>query len=117
MPDLGERLGVGAHLSSLRRLAIGPFRVEDAILPQELTDSARVSGALVPPLAAISHLPRLEVSREEAVCLEHGQSLALDPDREPGSDGDLAVVFQSRLLAVGVREGERVKPKKVFSLE
>jgi tRNA pseudouridine55 synthase len=29
--DLGERLGVGAHLAALRRTAIGEFRVEDAI--------------------------------------------------------------------------------------
>jgi tRNA pseudouridine55 synthase len=115
--DLGELLGVGAHLSALRRSAIGPFRVEHAILPEALTDSTHVSGALVPPLVAVSHLPRLEVSREEAVRLEHGQSLELDLDRGPGCDGDLALVFQSRLLAVGVREGERVKPKKVFSLE
>jgi tRNA pseudouridine55 synthase len=28
--DFGEALGVGAHLFSLRRLAIGPYRVEDA---------------------------------------------------------------------------------------
>ncbi len=29
--DLGEKLGCGAHLAELRRLQIGPFRVEDAI--------------------------------------------------------------------------------------
>ena len=29
--DLGERLGVGAHLTALRREAIGPLRVEDAV--------------------------------------------------------------------------------------
>ena len=33
--DLGEKLGCGAHLSSLRRTAIGDFRVEDALTIQE----------------------------------------------------------------------------------
>lgn len=29
--DLGQALGCGAHLSSLRRLAVGSFRIEDAV--------------------------------------------------------------------------------------
>lgn len=36
--DLGEKLGCGAHLSSLRRTAIGDFRVEDALTIQEFGD-------------------------------------------------------------------------------
>lgn len=36
--DLGEKLGCGAHLSSLRRTAIGDFRVEDAVSIQEFGD-------------------------------------------------------------------------------
>jgi tRNA pseudouridine55 synthase len=29
--DIGARLGCGAYLSALRRTAIGPYRVEDAV--------------------------------------------------------------------------------------
>ena len=36
--DFGKALGVGAHLSALRRTAIGDFRVEDALTIDELTD-------------------------------------------------------------------------------
>jgi tRNA pseudouridine55 synthase len=37
--DLGQRLGVGAHLASLRRTAIGPYRVDDAWTLEALADT------------------------------------------------------------------------------
>jgi tRNA pseudouridine55 synthase len=43
--DLGQRLGCGAHLASLRRVAAGPFRVEAALSLEELTALAK-SGEL-----------------------------------------------------------------------
>ena len=39
--DLGERLGVGAHLTALRREAIGALRVEDAVPLDRLDAGAR----------------------------------------------------------------------------
>lgn len=43
--DLGQRLGCGAHLASLRRVAAGPFRVEAALSLEELAALAQ-SGEL-----------------------------------------------------------------------
>ena len=54
--DLGERLGVGGHLSALRREAIGTFRVEDAV-PLDRVDAA----ALRPAWAVLGHLSALEL--------------------------------------------------------
>ena len=115
--DLGEYLGVSAHLTELRRLAIGPFHVDDALGPEALLDSAEVGRATISPLDAVSHLPRLEVTREEAVRLQSGQSLSLDEEASPEGEGEHAVVFGSHLLAVAVREGRQVRPRKVFSLD
>ena len=39
--DLGERLGCQAHLSELTRLRSGPFRVEDALSPEQLEAAAK----------------------------------------------------------------------------
>ncbi len=36
--DIGQALGVGAHLVALRRTAIGPFHVEEAFTPQEIAE-------------------------------------------------------------------------------
>lgn len=74
--DMGEALGVGAHLTALRRTSIGPFRVEDAVAPDALADAEALARALIPPLAALGHLPRLEVDDEGAADLVHGRRVA-----------------------------------------
>lgn len=37
--DIGEALGCGAHISRIRRIAIGPFRIEEAIKLEEVNES------------------------------------------------------------------------------
>jgi len=37
--DLGEKIGVGAHLTALRRTAIGPFRLAESWALEALTDT------------------------------------------------------------------------------
>jgi tRNA pseudouridine55 synthase len=75
--DLGQRLGVGAHLAELRRTASGPFRVEQAITLDEL--GARIAdGRPLPMLSlleALAHLPRVSVDEAQAVVLERGQRM------------------------------------------
>lgn len=39
--DLGQRLGVGAHLIALRRTAVGPFQVEHAVPAETLLQKTR----------------------------------------------------------------------------
>ncbi len=68
--DLGEQLGTGAHLTALRREAIGSLRVADAIpLAAVGPDDMRT------PLTVVSHLPRIDVTAEEAAALGHGRRL------------------------------------------
>jgi tRNA pseudouridine55 synthase len=75
--DLGRLLGVGAHLVELRRTASGPFRIEQAVTPDEL--AARVAGGVPLPmlslLQALSHMPRLTVDDAGARTLTRGQRM------------------------------------------
>ena len=71
--DVGEALGCGAHLTALRRTAIGPHRVDGALSLEELNDPGRVAGAMLTPLAALAHLPRLELDAEAAAAVAHGR--------------------------------------------
>lgn len=73
--DLGDDLGVGGHLTALRRTRIGPFSVTDA---GEL-DSIDVATALIPPADAAARLfERLELSEQQAIDLGHGKRIAVD---------------------------------------
>jgi tRNA pseudouridine55 synthase len=55
--DLGEALGCGAHLKSLRRIACGHLRIEQAVTFDELEQVAtRAESALISLSDALSHL-------------------------------------------------------------
>ncbi|MDQ4005411.1 MAG: tRNA pseudouridine(55) synthase TruB [Actinomycetota bacterium] len=73
--DVGTHLGVGAHLIGLVRTRIGRFRVADAVAPESAGDP-------LPVERAVSHLPRMELSEEEAAAARHGRPLG--PPDGPG---------------------------------
>lgn len=99
--DVGRELGSTAHLATLRRLAIGPWRVEDAVPPAALE-----AGGGPPPLLplpdAVRHLPALEVDAARAEAIAHGRKI----EAERRLEGPVAVFGAGRLLAVAEwREG------------
>ena len=71
--DLGNALGVGGHLTSLRRTRIGPFSVDNAPRLDELD----VESSLIGPADAASVLfPRIELTEQQATDLGHGKKVA-----------------------------------------
>lgn len=108
--DAGEALGVGAHLTALRRTAIGRFRVEDALAPEQLDDAA-VRASLVTPLRSLDHLPDRALDEEEVRRIGHGQRL-------PAADqpaGVLTLSAAGELVAVAESDGQTIHPRKVFA--
>lgn len=111
--DLGRDLGCGAHLSRLRRLSIGPFSVVDAVGLTELAEAAIPAGATRSAAQALSWLPTRNLSESEVSEIEHGRMI---PDHAEGEDEDLpvAMVAGGRLVSVGRRDPEGLRPEKVF---
>ena len=66
--DLGERLGCGAHLAGLRRLASGALRVEDAITLEalEALDQGARDARLLSADALVAAWPEVRLAHEEA---------------------------------------------------
>lgn len=112
--DLGEALGVGGHLTALRRTKIGAHDIAGAIRVEEMADPAAVAGALMPPAAAVSHLPRVEVDEEATRKIANGGAIGV-PETEQVPEGLVALVSPSGdLLALGQKDGAAIRPKKVF---
>jgi tRNA pseudouridine55 synthase len=74
--DIGEALGCGAHLSSLRRTASGRFRVDQASTLEALQESNALE-RLLPLPALIEGLPRAELGAAEEARLRQGQTLQI----------------------------------------
>jgi len=104
--DLGAALGVGGHLTALRRTRVGPYLASDAATLEELAASLSVI-----PLAqaADAAFPRRDLTADEAVKVGHGGRLpalgAAGPVAAFGPDGSLIALLaeedgQARSLAV-----------------
>jgi tRNA pseudouridine55 synthase len=75
--DLGEALGVGAHLVALRRTRSGPFVAAEA-LPLAEVDSDRAVQRLVPLDGLLLEMPAIRVGEEGLRALRHGRSVGRD---------------------------------------
>jgi tRNA pseudouridine55 synthase len=113
--DIGERLDVGAHLTELRRTAIGPFDVAGAIPLDRLDDPEAVARAWISPIDAVAHLPRVELAESDAGRFRSGQAVQLPTGAVP-SARPIAVISGEALVAVGMYEDGALKPRKVFPL-
>ncbi|GAA2054036.1 tRNA pseudouridine(55) synthase TruB [Catenulispora yoronensis] len=115
--DLGAALGVGGHLTMLRRTAVGPYTLAAARPLAELTELVQAGGELpLVPLdaAARAAFPAREVSEQEAASVAHGGFL------EPfGTAGEPVGVFgpDGRFLALyeDLPSGKKSKPVAVFA--
>ncbi len=77
--DLGELLGCGAHLSALRRMAVGPFEIAGACTLDQLggmTETAR-DACLQSTDVLVASLPTLTLDVEATWQIRHGQSVWL----------------------------------------
>jgi tRNA pseudouridine55 synthase len=113
--DLGQVLGCGAHLSGLRRIAVGPFTIDRAVTLHDLA-KGDWQRWLLAPSTAVAHLPRVELAEDDEERLVHGQAIAA---RQPLSQGP-ACAFDTtgRLVAVLRPDSQRQSwlPVKVFSI-
>jgi len=97
--DIGADLGVGGHLTRLRRTAVGPYRLRDAHTLDELA-----AELVVVPLAdvAAASFATYKVSEEQAAMIGHGRQLvALDlgipgPVAMLAPDGSLLALYEQR---------------------
>lgn len=75
--DLGQALGVGGHLTALRRHTLGPFTVEEAVTLPRLDDDGVARHILSPARAAVRIFPPYDLDAGQARDLSHGRRVQL----------------------------------------
>lgn len=91
--DLGEALGVGGHLTALRRTDVGPFSVADAVSNEQLAQGTFEAGKLLDPAEVAARLfPVLPLSEQQEIDLGHGKRLEVGEDRKLSDGTDRAKV-------------------------
>ena len=124
--DLAAVLGAEGHVSALRREAVGPFSVENAVTLDFLTDLVHRDAALeglLPVSTALDDIPELAVTEQDAFSLRQGRPIVLLPRQVETlksrlTDGSRTVsAFQGQtLVALGQMRAGRLEPDRVFNL-
>lgn len=109
--DAGAALGVGAHLTALRRTHVGRFGVDDAVAMDRLDDPAAVEAALLTPLAAMAHFPEVRLDPDRTRRVRHGQAIPADG----AGPGLVVLAAGDELVAVAESDGRAIRPRKVFA--
>ena len=86
--DVGNDLGVGGHLTALRRTRVGPFAVDDAMGPEEITAESLI--ALGEAASAV--LPVVRLSAAQSTELGHGKQVFIQAPDGVGPDTPVACV-------------------------
>ncbi|WP_019137507.1 tRNA pseudouridine(55) synthase TruB [Cellulomonas massiliensis] len=113
--DLGAALGVGGHLTALRRTRVGGFALDRAATLDELAQLPDDVPAETLPLAdaARAVMPERVLTSAEATALSYGQAIAA---REGDPGGPLAAVApDGSLVALVETRGGRARPVLVLA--
>jgi tRNA pseudouridine55 synthase len=95
--DLGEALGCGAHLKSLRRIACGHLRIERAVTLDDLERFAtRAESAMISLSDALSHLRGITWDHRWLARLRLGQQECLSQIGKPLEEQELVRVLDAR---------------------
>ncbi len=113
--DLAEALGTIGHLVALRRIASGPFGLDEAVAMGALADTRPLSLAD----AAGRLMPRLELSPRGFDDARHGRPVAEEDLRSPFSqipvDGVAALIHEGALVAVARRDERGLRVVRGFA--
>ena len=106
--DLGAALGVGGHLTALRRTRVGPFGLDVA---RTLEQAAQELGVVPLAAAVTAAFARRELTEDEAVALSYGKKLP--PTGQPGTVGAFAP--DGRCIALLEDRDGVARPTVVFA--
>ncbi len=78
--ELGQKLGIGAHLASLRRTAVAEFTMEQSHTLEEIAEAisqGRLEDLLVHPRRLLPEIPSVTADDEAVGKIRHGRSVNL----------------------------------------
>jgi tRNA pseudouridine55 synthase len=111
--DLGERLGVGAHLSGLTRLASGQFRLENALGLDTVLTCTQPEQLLLTPRIALAPMPEVHLNAAAADDVRHGRRV----EDETAQSGHLVQAYSPDGQFIAILQGEDAcwRPHRVFA--
>lgn len=123
--DFGRELGCYGHISSLRRTFVAPFAEEMMVPLAELVAleaiedrDARLEALdafLVDTAEALSSLPQLRITDDQAHRLRMGNPIIVRGRDAPVAEPEAVALAGGKLIAIGEIAGGEFHPRRVFA--
>jgi len=124
--DVGETLGIGAHVSALRRLSVGPFTGSDSMINLErlrsIGDLAALDALLLPMDSALGQWPSVSLANDSVFYMRQGQPVLVPHSPTKG----LVRLYTRKKSPIGIENGSfigvgevledgRIGPKRLLA--
>lgn len=116
--DIGDELGCGAHVLELRRTAVGDFTLEQTVSMAHLEElkqedaKLEMDELLVPVEQALSHMPLVQLTDDEAYYIRLGQAVQI---AGVPVDGSVGLLHEDQFIGVGViNDDGKVAPSRLI---
>ena len=115
--DIGEALGCGAHVTQLRRLAVGPYEGDMVTLAQleAMADApfAELDALLLPIESGVANWPDIRLDPDAAFYMSQGQPIQVP---HAPTEGWVRIYDRQRFLGVGeIQDDGRVAPRRLIA--
>jgi len=122
--DLGERLGVGGHLTALRRTRVGDQSVDGAVAAARMGEPGALDASWVPVREALAHFSQVDLSEDDVRRIRLGQAI-VSHDEEGVADAQttagkerpvrVALFHEGELVALAEPRDGRLHPRMVMA--
>lgn len=123
--DMGRALGCYGYVSQLRRTAVMPFGEDQMVALKNLTDLesvehdedrwAQLDQFLVDAGDALSQLPELHITDQQAVRIKSGNPVLLRGATAPLEEPEICAKLNGKVIALGAVSQGEFRPKRVFN--
>jgi len=108
--DLGEKLGIGAHMTSLRRTAVGDFKLNECFPVEKIKKSDII------PLEEALHrvsLQGIDINKEQYQKIKNGAPIDYNTVIKQPVVG---LYYDNQIVALAKTKGKRIFPDRVFNI-
>ena len=114
--DIGREIGLGAHLTSLRRTAAGKFDLQQSLTLEQLQDLSAPEDSLLPAELAVAHLPELALADDRVEPTKNGLPSRVDAQKYNAGEFVRMTIGGGNVIAVGIYDDDEkvIRPKVVL---
>jgi len=117
--DIGDAIGCGAHVTSLRRTHVAPFYGADMVSLDELENDPDPTRFLLPLDSGLDHIPAAKLSFDGVAAFNTGQPGEGEQVSSGAEESELVRIYdpEDQFIGLGIPNGKGLwRPKRVLQL-